>query len=107
MFRECLGRGCREARVPPERQQGGQFFHALRLRPVSLSPVRQFDVDHMQAGEQPAVIAALARAFYDDPLFGFFVPNLLTQMKSLIAFMSSGCRCSISLGGYQSGHSCL
>ena len=49
-----------------------------------------FDVDRMQASDEPAVIAALARAFYDDPLFGFFVPNLLKQMKGLIAFMSSG-----------------
>ena len=32
--------------------------------------MRQFDVDKMQPGEEPAVIAALARAFYDDPLFG-------------------------------------
>ena len=52
--------------------------------------MRHFDVDHMRAGEEPAVIAALARAFYDDPLFGFFVPNLLKQMKSLMSFMSSG-----------------
>ncbi|MDQ1509794.1 MAG: hypothetical protein QOG50_1638, partial [Actinomycetota bacterium] len=27
---------------------------------------------------------------YDDPLFGFFVPNLVKQMKSLISFMNSG-----------------
>ena len=44
----------------------------------------------MQPDEQPPVIAALARAFYDDPLFGFFVPDLVKQQKALIAFMSSG-----------------
>ena len=38
--------------------------------------MRHFDVDRMQPDEEPAVIAALGRAFYDDPLFGFFVPNL-------------------------------
>jgi len=52
--------------------------------------MRHFEVDRMQATEEPAVIAALARAFYDDPLFGFFVPNLLKQMKSLTSFMNSG-----------------
>jgi GNAT superfamily N-acetyltransferase len=52
--------------------------------------VRHFDVDRMQSAEQPAVVAALARAFYDDPLFGFFVPNLVKQMKAQLAFMNSG-----------------
>jgi GNAT superfamily N-acetyltransferase len=52
--------------------------------------MRQFDVDRLQAHEEPAVIAALSRAFYDDPLFGFFVPNLLRQSKALNSFMSSG-----------------
>jgi len=52
--------------------------------------MREFEVDRMQANEVPAVIAALARAFYDDPLFGFFVPNLVKQSKALIAFMRSG-----------------
>ena len=52
--------------------------------------MREFDVDRMQAPDEPAVIAALARAFYDDPLFGFFVPNLMKQSKALIAFMKSG-----------------
>ena len=79
-----------ESRVPPEWHERGEFFHPFRLRPVSLAPVRTFEVDRMQAGEEPAVIAALARAFHDDPLFGFFVPNLLKQMKSLIGFMTSG-----------------
>jgi len=34
------------------------------------------------------VIAALARAFFDDPLFGFFVPDLLHQTKGLLGFMN-------------------
>jgi GNAT superfamily N-acetyltransferase len=90
MIRECRSRRRREARVPPEWHQCAQFFHALRLWPVSLLPVRHFDVDRLNTAEEPAVIAALARAFYDDPLFGFFVPNLVQQMKSLISFMNSG-----------------
>ncbi len=52
--------------------------------------MRQFEVDRMLDSEESAVIAALARAFYDDPLFGFFVPNLVKQSKALIAFMNSG-----------------
>jgi GNAT superfamily N-acetyltransferase len=94
-----------EARVPPERYQGGQIFHPLRLRPVSLPPVRHFDVDHLNTTEEPAVIAALARAFYDDPLFGFFVPNLLKQMKSLISFMNSGVKDALPFGDVWVAHS--
>jgi GNAT superfamily N-acetyltransferase len=50
--------------------------------------MRHFDVDRMQASEEPAVIATLGRAFYDDPLFGYFVPDLVQQTKGLLGFMS-------------------
>ena len=50
--------------------------------------MRQFEVDRMEPREEPAVIAALGRAFFDDPLFGYFVPNLLHQTKGLLGFMS-------------------
>ena len=50
--------------------------------------MRSYDVERMQPGEEPAVIAMLARAFFDDPLFGYFVPNLLHQTKGLLGFMS-------------------
>jgi GNAT superfamily N-acetyltransferase len=66
--------------------------------------VRQFDVDRLTPPEQPAVIAALARAFYDDPLFGFFVPNLLQQMTTLISFMSSGVKDARSFGDIWVAH---
>jgi GNAT superfamily N-acetyltransferase len=101
---ERVGRGGGESRVPPEWYQGGQIFHLLRLRPVSLPPVRKFDVDHLNTSDEPAVIAALARAFYDDPLFGFFVPNLLKQMKSLISFMSSGVKDARAFGDLWVAH---
>ena len=99
-------RGCRfvETRVPTERHERGQIFHSIRVRPVSLAPVRHFDVEPMRAGEEPAVIAALARAFYDDPLFGFFVPNLVKQMKSLIGFMSSGVKDARPFGDVWAAH---
>src|SRR5690242_11958439 len=44
----------------------------------------------MQTQDQPAVVGALSRAFYDDPLFGFFLPNLVHQTKGILAFMSAG-----------------
>jgi len=49
-----------------------------------------FDVDRMQPGEQPAVVGALARAFYDDPLFNYFLPNPVAQTKGLLSFMAAG-----------------
>jgi GNAT superfamily N-acetyltransferase len=67
--------------------------------------VRRFDVDRLNASEEPAVIAALARAFYDDPLFGFFVPNLVKQMKSLISFMNSGVKDARPFGDIWVAHS--
>ncbi len=53
-------------------------------------PPRPFDVAPMAQGEQSAVVGALARAFYDDPLFNFFVPDPVAQTKALLAFMSAG-----------------
>jgi GNAT superfamily N-acetyltransferase len=44
----------------------------------------------MERAQVPAVVAALARAFFDDPLFGFFVPHFVRQTKALNAFMGSG-----------------
>ena len=52
----------------------------------------EYEVEKMQPGEQPAVIGALARAFYDDPLFGFFLPNHVRQSKALLAFMGATVR---------------
>src|SRR5262245_30324949 len=44
----------------------------------------------MRRDERAAVVGALARAFYDDPLFGFFLPNLVQQSKGILAFMNAG-----------------
>ena len=35
------------------------------------------------------MVAALARAFYDDPLFGYFVPDPVSQSKGLLTFMGA------------------
>ena len=51
---------------------------------------REFTVDRMRADEQAAVVGALSRAFYDDPLFGFFLPDLVHQTKGILAFMAAG-----------------
>jgi GNAT superfamily N-acetyltransferase len=51
--------------------------------------LRTYDVDKMKAEEQSAVVAGLARAFYDDPLFGYFLPDPITQSKGLLTFMGA------------------
>jgi hypothetical protein len=60
--------------------------------------VASFTVDRMQSHQQPAVIGALVRAFYDDPLFGFFAPNLVRQTKMAMSFMSSGVKDAAPFG---------
>jgi GNAT superfamily N-acetyltransferase len=60
--------------------------------------VASFTVDRMQSHEQHAVIGALVRAFYDDPLFGFFAPNLVKQTKMAMSFMSSGVKDAAPFG---------
>src|SRR5437868_14751866 len=52
--------------------------------------VRELTVGRIQRDERPAVIGALARAFYDDPLFEFFLPNQVHQTKAALAFMAAG-----------------
>ena len=52
-------------------------------------PKREYTVDRMHRGEQSAVVGALTRAFYDDPLFGFFLPDLVHQTKGILAFMGA------------------
>src|SRR5262245_5662087 len=44
----------------------------------------------MDSGERSAVVGALARAFYDDPLFNFFVADPVSQTRALLSFMSAG-----------------
>jgi GNAT superfamily N-acetyltransferase len=43
----------------------------------------------MQAREKSAVVGGLARAFYDDPLFNYFVPDPISQSKALLTFMGA------------------
>lgn len=50
---------------------------------------RTYDVERMQRGEQPALIGALGRAFYDDPLFNYFVSDPISQTKGLLTFMGA------------------
>jgi GNAT superfamily N-acetyltransferase len=53
-------------------------------------PKREFSVNLMQRDEEHAVVGALTRAFYNDPLFGFFFPHLVRQTRGLMAFMGAG-----------------
>jgi GNAT superfamily N-acetyltransferase len=50
---------------------------------------RTFEVARMQPGERSAVVGGLARAFYDDPLFGYFMPDPIAQSRGLLSFMGA------------------
>jgi len=52
--------------------------------------VHEFTVDRLRRHERPAVVGALTRAFYEDPLFEFFLPNQVHQTKAALAFMAAG-----------------
>ena len=43
----------------------------------------------MGVGESHAAVVTLARAFHDDPLFNFLIPNHLSQARAALTFMSS------------------
>jgi len=59
---------------------------------------RTYDVDRMQSGERSAVVGALARAFYDDPLFNFFVSDPISQSRGLLTFMSAAVADALPFG---------
>ncbi|MCU1430350.1 MAG: acetyltransferase family protein [Actinomycetia bacterium] len=42
-----------------------------------------------ERAEDHAIVATLTRAFFDDPLFNFFTPDLVRQMRGLLAFMGA------------------
>jgi ribosomal protein S18 acetylase RimI-like enzyme len=54
-----------------------------------LDSATRFDVDRIAPGDVPAATVTLARAFHDDPLFNFLVPNLLHQARATLTFMHS------------------
>jgi GNAT superfamily N-acetyltransferase len=60
--------------------------------------VRTFAVDRIRPGDQSALVGALARAFYDDPLFNYFVPDLISQSKGLLTFMGASVVDAIPFG---------
>lgn len=67
--------------------------------------MRQYDVDRMRPEELSAVITTLGRAFYNDPLFGFFVPDLLHQTKGLLGFMNGAVNDALPFGEVWVAHS--
>jgi GNAT superfamily N-acetyltransferase len=51
--------------------------------------VPDLDIERMHPGEAGAVVSTLARAFHDDPLFNFLVPDLRSQARANLTFMGS------------------
>jgi GNAT superfamily N-acetyltransferase len=51
--------------------------------------VQDIEIERMRADERDATVVTLARAFHDDPLFNFLVPNLRSQSRALLTFMGS------------------
>jgi GNAT superfamily N-acetyltransferase len=64
-----------------------------------------FDVERVRPGEDHAVVATLARAFHDDPLFNFFMPDLVRQAHGLLTFMGAGYADAQPFGETWSAHS--
>jgi GNAT superfamily N-acetyltransferase len=50
----------------------------------------KYEVERVHHDEHHATIAVLARAFFDDPLFNFFLPDLIKQGHGLLSFIGSG-----------------
>jgi GNAT superfamily N-acetyltransferase len=46
-------------------------------------------VDRIHPGERSATVAALARAFHDDPVFNFLIPDLRSQARAALTLMGS------------------
>jgi GNAT superfamily N-acetyltransferase len=49
-----------------------------------------FRIEPVAPDESRTAIATLARAFFDDPLFNFFIPDHVHQSRGLLAFMGAG-----------------
>ncbi len=49
--------------------------------------MHRFEITRLQPGEQRAAVATLARAFHDDPLFNFLVPDPLRQARANITLL--------------------
>jgi GNAT superfamily N-acetyltransferase len=50
----------------------------------------ELTVRRMQRRDRSAVVGALARAFYEDPLFAYFFPDHVHQSRGILSFMASG-----------------
>jgi GNAT superfamily N-acetyltransferase len=48
-----------------------------------------FEITRMRAQEQAAAVVTLARAFHDDPMFNFLVPNPLSRARATLTFIGS------------------
>jgi GNAT superfamily N-acetyltransferase len=50
----------------------------------------EYEVSRLTPTEEHAVVASLARAFHNDPMFNFITPDLVLQARGLLRFMQSG-----------------
>jgi GNAT superfamily N-acetyltransferase len=60
--------------------------------------VRTFDVERLDPAEANAAVVTLARAFHDDPLFNFLIPDHLSQARAALTFMRSGIADALPFG---------
>jgi GNAT superfamily N-acetyltransferase len=51
--------------------------------------VANFRIERASRDKEDAAVSSLARAFHDDPMFNFFIPNLVRQAHGLLAFMGA------------------
>jgi GNAT superfamily N-acetyltransferase len=56
---------------------------------ASMSPP-EINIERIDASELNTAVAVATRAFWDDPMFGFFTPDLLAQHKQLAGFFAGG-----------------
>jgi GNAT superfamily N-acetyltransferase len=52
--------------------------------------VANYEVERARPEDEHAAVTSLARAFHDDPLFNFFMPDLIVQAHGLLHFMGAG-----------------
>lgn len=61
-------------------------------------PKTAIDIGQVRPADLNTSVAVMARAFWDDPMFNFFTPDLLTQHKHASGFFASGIHDSVRHG---------
>jgi ribosomal protein S18 acetylase RimI-like enzyme len=58
----------------------------------------EFGIDRVRPADVDTSIAVAARAFWDDPMFNYFNPNLLAQHSNLVGFFASAIKDCVDHG---------